>query len=47
MFRLLGPLFAVLAALRFGRTLIWLFFRPGGWAVLVAGAVVWLSFMKS
>ena len=46
MLRLLGPLFALLAALRFGRTLLWLLLRPGGWAVLVVGAVVWLSFLK-
>jgi len=42
----LGPIFAFFTALRFGRLLLWLLFRPGGWAVLAGGAVVWLSFLK-
>jgi hypothetical protein len=43
----IGPVFAFLTALRFGRMLLlWLLFRPGGWAVLVGAAVVWLSFLK-
>ena len=47
MFRLLAPLFAFLAILRFGRTLMWLMFRPGGWIVLCGGAVLLLAYFKT
>jgi hypothetical protein len=45
--RIFGLLFALLAAVRFGRTLVFLFLRPGGWALLVGAAVLYLSATKS
>ena len=44
--RIFGLIFALFAAIRFGRSLFWLLFRPGGWALLVGAAVLYLSATK-
>jgi hypothetical protein len=44
--RIFGLIFALFAAIRFGRTLVFLFLKPGGWALLVGAALLYLSATK-